>query len=381
MNFIPALLLALVLLCLCCFLGGGALLLLYPAGRPAAQKRPGGAPLQRAGEAQRPDGADALLTGGLVLTGLAVTAHLAAVFTGQSFSRCLKLFLGILAAALLLAAALWFFYLIKGCEGKKRRGGTIFRGTAWKKEGNGALFRKNARKRENNREGSNGENGSKKPDRAEKLLTGIFLALALAQLACVLWNAGVYTQGDMTVETVGSFLQTDSVYGVNPLTGQAYTAGIPSRLKILCLPALYGFFCRLSGLAPELVVTAAVPVWIFVSSCGAFFCVGKSLFPESRKKRLCFMITIVILLWAGGRLCGMDGFNLLYCGYRGVTVRNLVLLPYLVSLCLRGRWRQTILCVLAEACIVWTFYGMGACVLTAAGLFLAGRGRRDGRAS
>lgn len=185
----------------------------------------------------------------------------------------------------------------------------------------------------------------------------------------------------MTVETVGSFLETDGIYQVNPMTGQAYTEGMPARLKILCLPSLYGFFCRLSGLTPERVVTAVVPVWVFVSSYAAFSCVGKCLFPESRKKRSCFLITTVILMWAGGSFYSMDGFDLLYCGYRGITIRNLVLIPWLISLCLRQKWLPAILCILAEACIVWTLYGMGACLLTAAGLFMAGRRQRNGRAS
>lgn len=324
MNCILALLLALTLLCLCCFLGS-----------------------RRAGRTQGPGVADALPAGELILTGLAATAHLAAVFTGQSFSRCLVLFLTLLGTAISLQAALWLVFLIK-------------------EKGRAYAFRRN---------------WEKAPDRVEKILAGIFLALAAAQLIHLLWNAGVYTQADMTVETVGSFLATDSVYGVNPMTGQAYTAGIPTRLKILCLPTLYGFFCRLSGLEPDTVVTAAVPVWIFVSSYAAFFCVGKSLFPESRKKRGCFMIAVVILMWAGSLLYSMDGFSLLYCGYRGTSIRNLVLLPYLISLCIRKQWKPAVLCILAEACIVWTFYGMGACVLAIAGLFLAERGRRNGRAS
>lgn len=327
MNVVPALLLALVLLCLCCFLGGGAITFSY--------------------RAQKLNGADALITGELLLTGLAVTAHLAAVFTGQSFSRCRVLFLGILGAAALFAAGLWLFYLIK--VKVKIKGGK-------------------------------GEKPDSGPDSIEKLLTVIFLALATAQLIFLLWNAGVYTQGDMTVETVGSFLQTDGIYRVNPMTGQPYTAGIPSRLKILCLPTLYGIFCRSSGLTPDTVVTAAVPVWIFVSSYAAFSCVGRSLFPESRKKRICFLILVVILNQAGSSLYGMDGFNLLYCGYRGVTIRNLVFIPYLVSLCIRRSWKLAFLCIFAEVCIVWTLYGLGACALTAAGLFLAGRRTGDGGA-
>lgn len=336
MNLFPVLLLALVILCLCGFLGGGAMILSCFTEKG------------RRNRMQGPGRAEALLTGELILIGLAVTAHVTAVFTGQSFSRCTVIFLGILGAALLLAAVLFLFY---GMTHSKRNG--------------------------SEEEEQPAANTGNRPDFTEKLLAGIFWILVASQLLWLLWNAGVYAKGDMTVETVGSFLQTDSIYRIDPMTGQAYGEGIPSRLKILCLPALYGFFCRLSGSSPESVVTAAVPVWTFVSSYTAFFCVAKCLFPESGKKRICFLITIVILMWAGCGFHSMDGFSLLYCGYRGVTIRNLVLIPYLISLCLRKRWKTIILCILAEACIVWTLYGLGACLLTAAGLFLAERGRHN----
>lgn len=354
MNFIPILLLALAVLCLCGFLGSGAMILFLLAGRSAAKRtrrrETPSAFSRRKDRAQKPCWADALITGDLIITGLAVTAHLAAVFTGQSFSGCTVIFVGLLGAALLLAAVLFLFYGLS--HRKDRVGGELPPADV-----------------------------IKKPDPTEKFLTGIFWVLVLAQMCCILWNAGVYTKGDMTVETVASFLQTDGIYRVDPMTGQAYAEGIPSRLMILCLPTLYGVFCRLSGLTPESVVTAAVPVWVFVSSYAAFSSVGKSLFPESRKKRSCFLIMIVLLMWAGSSFYSMDGFDLLYCGYRGVTIRNLVLIPYLLSLCLRKKWGLTILCIMAEACIVWTFYGLGACVLTAAGLLLAERRLRNGRAS
>lgn len=352
MNFIPVLLLALVILCLCGFLGGGLLVFSHFAGEIVSKIRRKGGPSHSGEKAHGLGGADALLTGELILTGLAVTAHVAAVFTGQSFSRCTITFMGILGTALLFAAVLFLFYRLPLPH----------------------------------REGKHGErppaaHEARKPDPAEKLLMVLFWILVTAQVACLLWDAGMYISGDMTVETVGSFLRTDSIYQVDPMTGQAYMEGIPSRLKMLCLPTLYGIFCKLSGLTPESVVTAAVPVWIFVSSYAAFSCVGKRLFPESRKKRYCFLIIVVILMWAGSSYHSLDGFGLLYCGYRGITIRNLVLIPYLISLCLRKKWGLIPLCILAEACIVWTFYGSGACVLTAAGLFLTERRRRSDRTS
>lgn len=352
MNLIPVLLLALVILCLCSFLGSGLLVFSYFAGKIASgMRRKGGT--SHSGEKVHGLGrADALLTGELILTGLAVTAHVAAVFTGQSFSRCTVTFMGISGAALLLAAVLFLFYRLPLPHRERKHG-----------------------KR------PSAVHEVRKPDSAEKFLMGSFWILVTVQMICVLWNAGMYISGDMTVETVGSFLRTDSIYQVDPMTGQAYMEGIPSRLKILCLPTLYGIFCRLSGLTPESVVTAAVPVWIFVSSYAAFSCVGKSLFPESRKKRYCFLIIIVILMWVGGSYHSLDGFGLLYCGYRGITIRNLVLIPYLISLCLRKKRGLILLCILAEACMVWTFYGAGACLLTAAGLFLTERRRRSDRTS
>lgn len=334
MNFVPELFLALVVLCLCGCLGKGALILLYGSEKAQALTL-----------------ADALIVGELIMIGLAVAAHITAVFTGQSFSRCVILFSVLLGTALVLSAGL-----------------LLFRGISEKKKGGKEPSCKERREKADHRE---------KKDRIELFLWGVFFVFAAVQLIFLLRSAGIYTQGDMTVETVGSFLQTDAIYQVNPMTGQPYTLGIPSRLKILCLPTLYGIFCRLSGLSPEKVVTAAVPALVFISSYAAFYCAGKSLFPKSGRKRGCFLIIIAILMWAGGYLYGMDGFNLLYCGYRGVTVRNLILAPYLLSLFLRKKWRPVVLCILAEACIVWTFYGLGVCLLMTAGLFLAGKRRKS----
>ena len=369
MNFISALLLALCILCLCSCLGGGALILMRLTGNFVIKGRRKGNPAHRGKDnaerknkasfmrrglfsegtdkAQKLNGADALIIGELIMIGLAVTAHGAAVFTRQSFSDCVTLFSGLLVVLLLPAAVL---LIIQGISHAKSQG----------------VFQKN-------KADSSLPDKAKRTDIVERIFAGIFAVLVLGQLIFIFGNAGVYTQGDMTVETVAAFLETDGIYLVNPMTGQAYTAGMPSRIKILCLPSLYGIFCSWSGLEPDIVVSEAVPALILISSYAAFSCIGRSLFTENRRNRYCFLIVTALLMWAGSYLYGMDGFQLLYCGYRGVTIRNLILIPYLVSLCLRKRWKSTVLCILAEAGIVWTFYGMGACILTAAGLFAAGR--------
>ena len=76
----------------------------------------------------------------------------------------------------------------------------------------------------------------------------------------------VYITGDMTLEAVNSFLESDRVYEVNPLTGGAYEAGMPMRLQILCLPSLYGFISQSMGIETELLIYGLIPGIVLLGS-------------------------------------------------------------------------------------------------------------------
>ena len=161
----------------------------------------------------------------------------------------------------------------------------------------------------------------------------IFGLLVASQIAFLLLGNGTFRNGDMTVETVGSFLVHDGAYRVNPLTGNPYTAGIPLRLEILGLPTLYSMICDLTGAEPVVLVQRVVPVCVLVLSYVAFATLGRVFFDGKPRERALFLTLVALLIWAGTYMYGMDGFNLLCCGARGVTIRNLVLLPWLFSLC------------------------------------------------
>lgn len=280
---------------------------------------------------------DYLIIGEIGIIGLAEAAHLACLFLNLPFSKGAMLF-GISAAAMLVAGATFLTLRRLGRRSRLCRHSLT-------KAGRG---------------------------QSEAVLLSLFGAIVASQLIFVGMGNTIYRQGDMTVETVGSFLATDAVYQVNPMTGMPYAQGIPLRLKILCLPSLYGSLCRLTGLEPVAVVQRIIPVLVLMSSYVAFSLLGRALFPEEGRKRACFLLIVSLLFWAGAYRYGMDGFNVLCCGWRGVTIRNVVLLPWLLSLCLRGRWQGAVLCVLAEACLVWTLYGCGACLAVTAGMALAG---------
>lgn len=202
------------------------------------------------------------------------------------------------------------------------------------------------------------------------LLALLFL-LAASQVGFILSGADLYIQGDMTAETVGSFLQTGSIYGENPLTGGLVGEEMPSRLKVLCLPALYASLCRLLHLTPQFLVWKVVPVVALLGSYAAYTCLGRSLFPDSRRKRLLFLVCVSLLFWVGSYAPGVDGFGLLTAGWRGETLRSAILVPYAVSLCLRRKYPHAVLCCIAETCIVWTSVGLGACAVVTVGLFLS----------
>ena len=278
---------------------------------------------------------DWVLNGLIFCIGAAEAGHLVCLFGGKTMGFGSRLFLLLGAVCVILTVAASLF--TGRCRPVKRR----------------AEFR----------------------DRTEKVLLAVFLGLVLLQLVFPFLNGSRYLEGDMMVETVVSFLQTDGIYQINPMTGGAYSVGLPMRIKVLCLPSLYTFLCRTFGCSPAFFVWCIVPVAVCLFTYCGFAGLAQGLFPEDRKRRLLFLVLVSLLLFSGSYGFGMDGFGLLFCGWRAVTIRNLILLPYTLSLCLRKRYPETVLCVLAEACITWTFYGLGMCAAMTVLFFAVDRAR------
>lgn len=284
--------------------------------------------------------ADGILIGWILWIGLAEAAHLAAVFFGRSFSDAVVLFATAAAVSVLAVPGIVLY--------RRRR-----------------LRRDAEARREVRRRRLQRQMNYRPCTVFEAVLLLVFVLLVLYQLMTATASDAVYRTGDLTAETVESFLETDAVYQVNPLTGRPYEQGVPLRLKILCLPTFYGIICRVFGLTAAEVVWGIAPAAVLLGSYLAFYTLAGCFFPEEeeREKRWLFMLFAAALFCLGDYLYGMDGFGLLYSGFRGVAIRNGILVPYTFSLMLRRKEALAALCVLAEACIVWTLYGMGVCLL------------------
>ena len=209
-----ALLLLLLTALVPCLLGMGALRVFY-GGR----------------NAQEMSLPDCVLNGGIIVIGLAEAANLAAVMLGWSFSRCVKVFWIGLAVCCVAAVVVLVVARRRGMELGKRS----------KILQNKALAVRN-------------------------LPWLLFALTAVMQVIYVGTMQGVSVDGDMTLESVNSFLDSDRVYEINPLTGNAYTLGMPVRLKVLCLPTLYGILSQSFGIGAELLVYGIVPMTVLVGS-------------------------------------------------------------------------------------------------------------------
>lgn len=196
---------------------------------------------------------------------------------------------------------------------------------------------------------------------AAQLMIGALVLSVIFQIIIIMTEDVSYRDGDMTIETVQTFLTQNGIYQSNPLTGQPYVGGIPLRLKILCLPGLYASVCSLTGIDVGQFVGGMWPVVVLLGSYMAYGSLAKVLFPKDKIARLLMLLLVSGLFWMGDYMLTMDGFQLLHCGYRGTAIRNGILVPFTLCMCLKRKWAGAVLAILAEACIVWTLYGLGVC--------------------
>lgn len=199
------------------------------------------------------------------------------------------------------------------------------------------------------------------------VLPGIFLLMVLIQAVYVYCMPAVIAPGDITVETVRSFQTTGGIYQVNPLTGQVYVRGMSMRYRILGLPTLYTLLSSSFSVDGELLVQNLIPVAVLTGTYMVYYRLARLLFGDDLRKKYLMLIIVSLIFWCGEGFVWLDGYAALHGAWQGTSIRNLVLLPYALSLGLeknlRRTWPGMVLCVLAEACVCQTFNGLGMCLL------------------
>lgn len=282
--------------------------------------------------------ADSYITGALVCIGIGEIAHLAAVIGGFTYTDSVRIF-SVLAGGLCIVVVLRIL---------RRR----------QKEKADSGLRREREKQRLRRVMLESVYSA-----AQQMTFVIFGLSVLLQIITIVSGSGVYRSGDMMLETVNSFQATNGIYQVNPLTGSPYLQGLPLRLEILSLPTLYGAVSTLVNVPARQVIWEMIPAAVLIGSYMAYSRLARTLFGGDATRKGVFLLLVSLVIWVGNYLPAMDGFGLLYAGYRGTSIRAGILLPFTICMCLQKKWKLVALCIVAEACIVWTFYGLGVCLL------------------
>lgn len=198
-------------------------------------------------------------------------------------------------------------------------------------------------------------------------LPGIFLLIVLIQTVYLYCMPALAVSGDIMVETLCSFQTSDGIYQVNPLTGQAFVQGLSMRYQILGLPTLYTFLATSFGVDGALFVWNLIPVVVLAGTYMVYYRIARLLFGDDLRRKYLFLIIVALVFWCGEGAPWLDGYAALHSAWMGSSIRNLILLPYALSLGLekdlRHTWPGMALCVLAEASVCRTFNGLGMCLL------------------
>ncbi|MBO5347765.1 MAG: hypothetical protein J6A45_06500 [Lachnospiraceae bacterium] len=170
--------------------------------------------------------------------------------------------------------------------------------------------------------------------------------------------------------TLGN-VASGSIMTVHPFLGSVTEASMPMRMQILSLSSLYSALITISQQSPYIIMCKVVPLVIWGLSILLYYAFAKDLFPENVHKRWIFISMVALVYLATSGSTGLAGQRLFYAGFSGESIRAVLLMPYTVYVSWQKKWHLAVLAVLAEACLVWTTFGVGYCFLIAACMFMA----------
>lgn len=154
------------------------------------------------------------------------------------------------------------------------------------------------------------------------ILVALFILLLLSALIFV-----PYDSKDILKETVGTTVYSDTLYQVNPLTGQEMINGMYPINQICTWPLLMASMVKITQCDIATVTDYAVPIFTIILHLTV---VG--LWAQKLVKPKLFMIIYCTFLIGAGNIKGQFTFLLLHRGYWGNTILLCVILPFLFYL-------------------------------------------------
>ena len=169
--------------------------------------------------------------------------------------------------------------------------------------------------------------------------------------------------------TLGN-VESGSIMTVHPFLGNVTEASMPMRMQILGLSSLYSALITISKQSPYIIMCKVIPLAVWGLSILLYAAFAEELFQENAHKRWLFLSVVVLIYLVTSGSVGLAGQRLFYAGFSGETIRAVLLMPYTLYVSWQKKWHLTVLAVLAEACLVWTTFGVGYCFLIAVCMFV-----------
>lgn len=198
-----------------------------------------------------------------------------------------------------------------------------------------------------------------------RLLSLAAICIGLSQLIYSACSRTVLLGGDQVLEAVNSFIASNGIYTIDPLTGAPFTDGYPLRLALECLPFLYSFFAKLFGTEITILLWNIMPsFWLLAGYC-CFYKLAGAIFSaddnKNHERRIFFLLLCEFLLFCTDAAKGSVGFDIFHAGYRPEVVLALVLVTWTLAVCLEHNWFLALLPIAAEPVTASPRFMVGAC--------------------
>lgn len=173
-------------------------------------------------------------------------------------------------------------------------------------------------------------------------------------------------------ETVTTILDTNSLHGYHPLTGQPLAVEKSFRDSLYNLPAFYACLLRCFGIGQEMLLFRVIPVFVLLVSFFVFYQIGVYFFSTSAVGEVIFLWVYALVLVCGENAYMNEAYQLLHYAYEGRAVLSSVLLPYCFYLLLsffdekgkitrkfQASFAELVLVLLSGVLVMGIDYGLG----------------------
>ncbi|MBD5544060.1 MAG: hypothetical protein HDR01_07465 [Lachnospiraceae bacterium] len=129
-------------------------------------------------------------------------------------------------------------------------------------------------------------------------------------------------------ETVNTILDTNSLHGYNPLTGQLFLTEKQFGWSLLNLPAFYGCLINWCQVDTAGLLFRWIPLWMLFISFLVYYQFAGFFFGEWKKGRILCMWAYSLVLLLGDQAYMNEAYQMLHYAYEGKAVLTGILLPY-----------------------------------------------------